>query len=94
MATYDDWMDVYEDVYAAFPADAGVACPNCGHHALRLVYTGNLDRDIGYGAFWCDDCLHGVGICRAVIPDGAIVRDIKLPREERVPRIPDFTLVE
>jgi hypothetical protein len=93
MATFDDWLDVYEEVYAALPQDAGLACPNCGHHTLRLVYTGDLDRDVGYGAFWCDTCLLGISISRATIPDGAIVRDIRLPSEERLPKIPNFRLV-
>jgi len=93
MATFDDWMDTYEEVYAALPGDAGAACPNCGQRTLRLVFTGDLDRDTGYGSFWCDTCLTGVGICRAPIPDGAIVRDIHLPSEERQPEIPDFRLV-
>jgi len=43
--------------------------------------------------FWCDACLLGVSICRAVIPDGAVVRDIHLPSEERFPQVPNFRLV-
>ena len=93
MATFDDWEDAYEEVYAATPRDPGVACPNCGHRTLRLVFTGDLERDVGYGSFWCDTCLLGISISRATIPAGAIVRDIHLPRDERVPRIPNFTLV-
>ena len=34
-----------------------------------------------------------VVVPRAIIPEGAIVRDIHLPRDEREPRIPNFTLV-
>lgn len=93
MATFDDWEDAYEEVHAAIPRDAGVACPNCGHRTLRLVFTGDLDRDVGYGSFWCATCLLGISTSRATIPEGAVVRDIHLPRAERVPRIPNFTLV-
>jgi hypothetical protein len=93
MSTLDDWFDVYEEAYAAVPHDADLACPNCGHHTLRLVFTADPGRDVGNGAFWCDTCLLGISISRAVIPDGATVRDRGLPREERLPKIPDFRLV-
>ncbi|HEX5201754.1 hypothetical protein ACFQS1_30740 [Paractinoplanes rhizophilus] len=93
MATYEDWMDAYDAAYDALPRDADLACPNCGHHTLRLIFTGDLDRDVGYGSFWCDTCLLGVGTCRTIIPDGAVVRDIHLSSEERVPQIPNFRLV-
>jgi hypothetical protein len=93
MATFDDWMDVYEQFYDAAPIEPHVACPECGSYRLHLVYTGDLDRDVGYGLFWCDACLLGVSICRAVIPDGAVVRDIRLPSEERFPQVPNFRLV-
>ena len=93
MATFDDWLDVYEKAYEAVPSDADLACPNCGHHTLRLVFTGDLERAEGYASFWCDTCLLGIGISRAPIPDGAVVRDIRVPREDRLPRIPNFRLV-
>ena len=93
MATFDDWLDVYEEAFEAIPRDADLACPHCGHHTLRLVFTGDLDRAVGYASFWCDTCLLGIGISRAPIPEGAVVRDIHLPREERLPKIPNFRLV-
>ena len=93
MATFDDWADAYNEVYDAIPADADVACPNCGHHTLRLVFTGDLERYVGYGMFWCDTCLLGISLCRVFIPDGAVVRDIHLDREDRMPAIPNFRLV-
>ncbi|MBD0323712.1 MAG: hypothetical protein ICV72_10035 [Aldersonia sp.] len=93
MATYDDWLAAYSEVYEAIPEDVAVACPNCGHKTLRLVFTGDLHRAIGYGHFWCDTCFQGIGISRAPIPDGAIVQDIHLPHEEREPKIPNFILV-
>ena len=93
MATYDQWLAAYSAVYDAVPDDADLACPNCGHKTLRLVFTGDLDRGIGYGHFWCDTCLQGIGISRAPIPDGATVQNIHDPREDREPKIPNFQLV-
>jgi hypothetical protein len=91
-ATFDEWLVAYDEVYAALPDAADVACPNCGHHTLRLVFTGDLDRAVGFASFWCDTCLQGVSISRAPIPDGAIVKDIHLPLDEQPPEIPDFRL--
>ncbi|WP_433301478.1 hypothetical protein ACQP2F_06210 [Actinoplanes sp. CA-030573] len=93
MATFDEWDAAYQQVYAALPGDADIACPDCGQHTLRLVYTRDPGRDSGYGHFWCDACLIGIGLCRAIIPDGAIVQDARLPAEERLPRVPNFRLV-
>jgi hypothetical protein len=91
-ATFDEWLRAYGEVYSALPDSADVACPNCGHHTLRLVFTGDLDRAIGFALFWCDTCLWGISISQAPIPDGAVVRDIHLPLDEQPPEIPEFRL--
>lgn len=93
MATRDQWLTAYSEAYDAVPRDAGLACPHCGRRTLRLVFTGDLDRGVGYASFWCDTCLQGIGISRAPIPGGAVVQDIRVPAGEREPRIPNFTLV-
>lgn len=93
MATFEQWLGAYSDAYDALPGPIGSACPNCGHRELRIVFTGGPDRDVGYAHFWCDHCLEGIGISRAPIPDGAVVQDIRLPRADREPRIPNFRLV-
>ncbi len=90
MATYDEWLDAFSKVHDAMP---DVACPSCGHRSLRLVFTGDPERMIGYAHFWCEHCLEGIGISRTEIPHGAVVQDIRLPRADRLPRIPDFRLV-
>ncbi|WP_432837845.1 hypothetical protein [Dactylosporangium sp. CA-092794] len=88
MATFAEWNELYESAYDT-PGDlSGLACPDCGRHALHLVYTGDLDQLTGWGTFWCDNCLRGIGISRAVVPEGAILRDRHLPPEHRRPRIP------
>ncbi len=92
MATYDEWLYAYSAFYDAIPNTSHLACPNCGHKTLRLVYTGDPDRMIGYGHFWCDTCLQGIGISRAPIPDGATMQDIREAPENRLPKVPDFRL--
>ena len=93
MATYDQWLDAFSAAYDLVPGPPAGACPNCGAHQLRLVFTGDLDRMVGYAHFWCDHCMQGIGISRTSIPDDAVIQDIRRPREQREPRIPDYSLV-
>lgn len=90
MATFEQWTDAWNDVYDALPAEPQGACPNCGHHTLRVVFSAKPDSAIGYAAFWCDTCMEGLHISRVVIPERADVRDTSLPSDEREPAIPDY----
>lgn len=92
MAAWKEWATAYSTVYEALPGDSHTPCPNCGSDMLRLVFTGGPDRDVGYGAFWCDTCLQGIGISRAPIPEGATARDNRVAIEDRRPAIPNYTL--
>ena len=94
MASFEDWLEAFDVVYRTMSGDGRVACPNCGHQALRLVFTVRPGSDVGYAAFWCDNCLEGVHISRAVVPGGAVVRDASLPFEDREPKIPDYKVVD
>ncbi|HWS37182.1 MAG TPA: hypothetical protein VN408_31170 [Actinoplanes sp.] len=93
MTTFEQWMDAYEVACAAGSEPFDISCPNCGQRRLRLVFTAGPGSDVGNGTFWCDHCLTGIGISRAVIPDGSVVRDRSLPPAERTPRIPHVRLV-
>jgi hypothetical protein len=93
-ATYDQWLDAFDIAYRAVPGPYDLACPNCGHHRLDVVFTGDLDRLVGYAAFWCDHCMQGIVTSRIHIPESAVIRDIHLPEEQREPRIPDFQLAQ
>lgn len=94
MATWDEWSERYEVAVLAVPEDPHQPCPECGHDALRLVFTGNLVTRIGYASFWCDHCLQGISISRASIPEGAVAHSIKDPPDARRPRIPNFRLIQ
>lgn len=93
MATPEKWREAFRAACDALPEPFDIACPNCGRCRLRLVFTGNLNRGVGYAQFWCDNCLNGIGISRTFIPDGAVTQDIRLPVDERLPKIPNFRLV-
>ncbi|GGM06656.1 MULTISPECIES: hypothetical protein [Micromonospora] len=92
MASFDDWLEAYDHVYRTSPGSSDLPCPNCGRSTLRLVFTGPPDMDVGYASFWCDTCLEGIHISRAVIPAGAIVRSLATAAAERVPAVPDYHL--
>jgi hypothetical protein len=93
MATWEEWSVKYEAAYSAAPDNLHAPCPNCGHDALRLVFTGHESTGVGYASFWCDNCLQGIVISRAPIPVGATVRPIEQAPEDRRPQIPNFEIV-
>lgn len=93
MATFEEWLDAFEHVYRALPADPASPCPNCRHQTPRLVFLGPPGRDVGYAAFWCDTCLEGIHISRAPIPTGVVARSLASPPEERLRGIPSYRVV-
>ncbi|GAA2666567.1 hypothetical protein [Actinoplanes palleronii] len=94
MADYDAWLDAYSAAYDTVPGPLLMPCPHCAHQCLQVVFTGDLDSMIGYAHFWCDHCLQGIGVSRTTIPEGAVVQDIRQPRADRQPKIPNFRLVQ
>ncbi|GAA0449029.1 hypothetical protein Aca07nite_80240 [Actinoplanes capillaceus] len=93
MTTYDRWLDAYSVAYDTVHEPFEIPCPHCGSTRLRLVFTGNPESDVGYAHFWCDHCLYGIGVSRTVIPDGAVVQDIRQVSAERQPSIPNYRLI-
>jgi hypothetical protein len=93
-ASYNDWWRAYGHVYEALPQRLDLACPHCGHSALRLEFVARESDRIGYGYFWCDFCLFGIGICRTSVPAGVDFHPMDAPWEERNTVVPDFTLVD
>jgi hypothetical protein len=90
-ASYDDWQRVYGDVYDALPQSPQIACPNCGHKALRLQFVANESDRIGYGMFWCDFCRFGIRISRTWVPIGVEFFPMGTPEEEIRKIVPEYT---
>ena len=86
-ASFDDWVDAYEDAYVSPAGAAGIACPHCGALELRLVFTTRGRRDRGLARMWCDNCLTGIFLAPVPIPDHAEAI------AEGEARFPNFTLV-
>ncbi|MGC4862321.1 hypothetical protein [Micromonospora sp. DT41] len=95
MATFNEWLTAYDIVYRELPATSSLACPNCGHRTLRIIFTAPPAAEHGYVSFWCDTCLEGIYVSRALIPDGVTVtaRSTGEPTEERNRGIPEYRLV-
>lgn len=93
MATFDQWMDVYALAYDAIPDRPTMACPNCGHHEVNLVFTAKIDGHTGWASLWCGHCLEGTHLSRVPIPAGAVVRDGNQPLADQLPAVPDYRLV-
>ena len=61
MASYEQWLDVFQQAYCAPDRVSELACPNCGARELRLrfVLYGNQGHEAS-AVFWCDSCLEGM----------------------------------
>jgi len=58
MASYEEWLDAFQQAYRAPDRVSELACPNCGARELRLrfVLYGNRGHEAN-AVFWCDSCL-------------------------------------
>ena len=92
-ASYADWQRAYGDYYEALPANPDLACPNCRHHELRLVFVADAADRLGYAQFSCRFCGFGIHVSRTWVPDGVEFTPIDTPVAELRERLPDFTLV-
>jgi hypothetical protein len=92
-STFDDWLNLYSDIYLSPEKLPAAHCPNCSCTCLRLVLAlPEEDATSGIAAFWCDNCLSGIALHRVDPRPGlrtVVAEDPASP--ERV--IPDYRLV-
>jgi hypothetical protein len=81
-ASYEEWLDKYEEAYLSPDVVPQQRCPNCGAQTLRLVFVvrdeGSAD---GRPAYWCDTCMYGLLLSRITVPHGGA----KVPESYEVP---------
>src|SRR5690349_8635757 len=70
---WDRWAHAYTAVSQGLPHDQHMPCPSCGKDALRLVFLTDAGAATGYARFWCSNCLKGMRLGPAPIPEGAEV---------------------
>jgi hypothetical protein len=69
MATFDDWLAMYQQVYASPEEMSSASCVNCGTKGLNLVLVvRRVGADQGWAAFWCGRCMTGTALDRAEVP--------------------------
>lgn len=92
-ASYNAWWRAYDNVYEALPQRLDLACPNCGHSALRLEFVARESDRVGYGYFWCGFCMFGIRISSTSVPAGVHFHPMGAPQEELDKVVPEFTAV-
>jgi hypothetical protein len=71
VATYDEWLDVFELAYHAPDRVSELECPSCGARALQLRYViSGSTGDRANPVFWRDGCLQGLFFCPGPVPAG------------------------
>lgn len=51
---------------AAFSSGDETTCPYCGGREFRIGYIEmNKKEQVGFGAFWCEQCRSALSLCRA-----------------------------
>jgi hypothetical protein len=68
MASFEEWLGLWNRAYAHPDQISGLACPNCGARELSLRFVVQTRQDEGNVAFWCDGCLEGVALGPATVP--------------------------
>ena len=91
MASYEQWLEAFNQAYSAPDRIGGLACPNCGARELQLRFVtyGNRE-DRANAVFWCGSCLEGMPPSPSQVPVGcATVRheDAGVPNYRVVPPI-------
>lgn len=88
MASYEQWLDAFQDAYQEPGLVSGLVCPSCGARGLQLrfVLYGSRERDAN-AVFWCGNCLQGLPPGPSEVPDGCT------PVRREDAGIPDYRIV-
>ena len=65
----EKWMKMLPQLMDNFDAVNQIKCPSCGEcGGIDYLYIGGSDTRIGYFQVWCNKCLKGIHISRAIAP--------------------------
>lgn len=84
------WMGLADHILRE-PDVSPLVCPNCGATAIASRFVGGGPQRLGYGAIWCNTCLHGVWLSRLTIPEG--IPMIPIEDDPATVGIPNFQQV-
>lgn len=66
-----DWTRIITQITGDFEKINHVKCPNCKKNGLDYIYIGDDQTRIGFLQIWCNECLKGIHVSRAVAPPNA-----------------------
>ena len=70
---------------ATYAGGGEATCPECGGHEFKHAYV-RSGGEVGYGAFWCENCQKALWLSRAILPTGHTKDAIG---GEVIPALPD-----
>ena len=65
-----EWIKIITQIAEMLESNT-LRCPNCGEHNIDYIYIGDEKTRIGFLQVWCNNCLKGISISRAVAPEKA-----------------------
>ena len=67
----EKWMKILPKRIDDLSALQFIECPSCGENGVDYLYIGDEKTRIGYMQVWCNKCLKGIYISRAMVPINA-----------------------
>ncbi|MDR6226825.1 hypothetical protein [Desmospora profundinema] len=88
----NEWYKLIGEIHDNLPDVPSLQCPHCGQKKVDFQYMGDPKTRIGFLVIWCNACLHGIHISRAIAPEQAKMLSFD-DKEEFKKRVPDFTQI-
>ena len=65
------WLHLGSKIVGDLENTNQLICPNCGKQGIDYLYVGDEQTRVGYVQIWCNKCLKGIYISRAIAPQKA-----------------------
>ncbi len=66
-----EWIKILTQITDNLDNVDQIKCPVCGEHGIDYIYIGDEGTRVGFLQIWCNKCLKGIYISRAVAPNKA-----------------------
>lgn len=66
-----DWIKMMPHLLDNLQNATKIECPNCHKYGINYIYIGDEETRVGYLQVWCNECLKGIYISRAIAPSNA-----------------------
>ena len=82
----EEWIKIVPQIIEDLDKISQIRCPNCGKCGIDYMYTGDGNTRIGFLQIWCNKCLKGTYVSRAVAPLNAKFATFETDLKSMVPR--------